>query len=255
MEDSAIIAPSDWFASPVGCYMLAWEQACLDLLTADIFGFNAVQIGLPQIQALAANRMPHIWQTDKPSAAADAKNPQKIALMHDFDDLPFATQSLDLVVLPHVLEFSTRPHQVLREVDRVLIPEGQVIIVGFNPASLWGLRHAVCKLTGHPYLPAQGELISPLRLKDWLQLLNMEVNQTRQGCYALPFSTYRWLNRCEFFERTGPRWWPYLGSVYVMQAIKRHKGMTLIGPAWRNSAPLVRPVTATNKSKETTPST
>jgi SAM-dependent methyltransferase len=245
MEDPTIITLSDWFESPVGCYLLAWERAYLDLLTADIFGFNAVQIGLPQIQALAASRMPHIWQTDN---AVSENN--KISLTHDFAELPFATQSMDLVVLPHVLEFSAQPHQVLREVERVLIPEGRVIICGFNPASLWGLRHALGRLSGRPYLPAHGELISLLRLKDWLQLLNMEVDKSRFGCYAMPFSSYRWLNRCEFFERAGSRWWPYLGSVYVVQGIKRQKGMTLIGPVWRNSSRLVpKGVTATNKLK------
>lgn len=235
-----IIALSEWLQLPKGCYMQAWERACLDLLTVDIFGFNAVQIGLPEIDALAASRMPHIWQTD---SAVSGR--QQVVLAHDFAELPFASQSLDLVVLPHVLEFADEPHQVLREVERVLIPEGQVIICGFNPASLWGLR----QLLGRAYLPAHGELISVPRLKDWLKLLNMGVSQSHFGCYALPFSTYRWLNRCEFLERAGKHWWPYFGAVYVVQAIKRHKGMTLIGPVWRNPARAVRPgVAATNRN-------
>lgn len=238
-----IITLSDWLKLPAGCYMQAWERACLDLLTVDIFGFNAVQIGLPEFSALAASRMPHIWQTD--SVVSDR---QQVVLAHDFAELPFASQSLDLVVLPHVLEFAGEPHQVLREVERVLIPEGQVIVCGFNPASLWGLR----QMLGHAYLPAHGELISVPRLKDWLKLLNLGVSQAHFGCYALPFSTYRWLNRCEFLERAGKRWWPYLGAVYVVQAIKRQKGMTLIGPVWRNQARAVRPgVAATNKSHHT----
>jgi SAM-dependent methyltransferase len=220
--------------------MQAWERACLDSLTADIFGFNAVQIGLPQIATLAASRMPHIWTTDETLSGGS-----QVVLLHDFAELPFASQSLDLVVLPHVLEFAKEPHQVLREVERVLIPEGQVIVCGFNPASLWGLR----QMLGHAYLPAHGELISVPRLKDWLKLLNLGVTQAHFGCYALPFSTYRWLNRCEFLERAGQRWWPYLGAVYVVQAIKRQKGMTLIGPSWRNQSSTMRPgVAATNKS-------
>jgi SAM-dependent methyltransferase len=62
------------------------------------------------------------------------------ALHCDFDALPFPNQSLDLVLLPHTLELARDPHDTLREVERVLVPEGRVVIVGFNPASLWGLR-------------------------------------------------------------------------------------------------------------------
>jgi ubiquinone/menaquinone biosynthesis C-methylase UbiE len=94
---------------------------------------------------LADNRMPVEGQSE-------LEIPQVVT--HDFGELPFATQSLDLVVLPHVLEFAAEPHQVLREVERVLIPEGQVIICGFNPSSLWGMRQVAGRLTGA--LPAAG---------------------------------------------------------------------------------------------------
>ena len=115
-----------WLHTPVGNYIRAWEQKHLDALTADIFGFNAVQIGMPQIDALHASRMPYRWLTDNclPTGAQEERD-IPLVVAHDFSALPFATQSLDLVVLPHVLEFSAEPHQVLREVERVLIPEGQ----------------------------------------------------------------------------------------------------------------------------------
>lgn len=249
-SEAPIITLSDWLATPAGCYIHAWERACLDLLTADIFGFNAVQIGLPELPALAASRMTHQWQTNLQLVAGLPPDTKPVVVLHDFAELPFATQSLDLVVLPHVLEFATHPHQVLREVERVLIPEGQLIICGFNPASLWGVRQSLHRMGANSYLPSQGALISLPRLKDWMQLLNMEVNDHYHGAYALPFSTYRWLNRCEFLERAGSRWWPYFGAVYVVRAIKRVKGMTLIGPAWRKVANQVQTsVPVTNKGK------
>lgn len=241
--------------------MLAWEQAHLDAMTADIFGFNAMQIGLPQIDALRANRMRHKWLSDNElvddgksaMAGQGSDQPQghdqhqgrietlskgrtKIVIAHDFADLPFASQSLDLIVLPHVLEFAAEPHQVLREVERVLIPEGQVIICGFNPASLWGIKQSTGRLSGAHFLPQNAEFISLLRLKDWLKLLNMEVNRGRFGCYAPPCSTTKWLNRFSFMEKAGNRWWPYFGATYIVQAIKRVKGMHLIGPAFSKKA-------------------
>jgi SAM-dependent methyltransferase len=245
----AIIALGPWLDTPVGSYVRSWEQARLDMLTADIFGFNAMQIGLPQIHALQANRMPNKWLTDTHLPSSDDQGQvSPIVVVHDFAELPFASQSLDLVVLPHVLEFTEEPHQVLREVERVLIPEGQVIVCGFNPASLWGLRQMSGRLTGAHFLPQNGEFISLPRLKDWLKLLSMEVNRGHFGCYAPPCMTDKWLNRFAFMEKAGDRWWPYLGAVYIVQAIKRVRGMRLIGPAWsRKLAKAPQGVPATNK--------
>ena len=251
-SEKSIIALDGWLKSPAGIYVRQWEQACLDELTVDIFGYNAVQVGLPQIDALAANRMPNKWQAatrlSKIDELALAAGNKQIAVALDFAELPFASQSLDLVVLPHVLEFAAEPHQVLREVERVLIPEGQVIICGFNPASLWGLRQGVRRITRSPYLPVAGEFISLPRMKDWLKLLNLGVTRSHFGCYAPPARTTQWLNRFAFMENAGKRWWPYLGAVYMVHAVKRVKGMTLIGPAWnKKSASATQVVPATNR--------
>lgn len=253
-SEKSIIALDSWLQTPAGAYVRAWEQAQLDALTADIFGYNALQIGLPQIDALAANRMPRKWLADvrtrpRPDNVAELR---QVAVTFDYAELPFASQSLDLVVLPHVLEFAAEPHQVLREVERVLIPEGQVIICGFNPASLWGLRQVTGRLTGSHFLPPAGEFISMPRMRDWLKLLNLGATTSHFGCYAPACRTEKWLQRYAFMDRAGSRWWPYLGAVYMVQAIKRVKGMRLIGPAWtkkRAAAPVAVP--ATNKTRET----
>ncbi|MRW94150.1 methyltransferase domain-containing protein [Duganella sp. FT80W] len=249
-SEKSIIALEGWLQTPAGVYLRAWEQSCLDNLTADIFGYNAVQIGMPQIDALAASRMPYKLLADrKIRAAHEPSRPVNVTL--DYTELPFASQSVDLMVLPHVLEFSTDPHQVLREVERVLIPEGQVIICGFNPASLWGARHVLRRVGGTSFLPRTEELISMPRMKDWLKLLNMSASQSHFGCYAPACRTEKWLQRYAFMDNAGSRWWPYFGGVYVVQAIKRVKGMRMIGPAWTRktaTAPAVVPVT--NKRRE-----
>lgn len=247
-SEKSIITLGPWLESPAGSYVRAWEQTRLNALTADIFGFNAVQIGLSQINGLEANRMPNKWLTD---THLPQTGDVPIAIVHDFAELPFASQSLDLVVLPHVLEFATEPHQVLREVERVLIPEGQMIVCGFNPASLWGARQVLGRMSGAHYLPQDGEFISVPRLKDWLKLLNMEVNRGHFGCYAPPCVTEQWLNRFAFMETIGGRWWPYLGAVYMVQAIKRVKGMRLIGPVWkRQQGKVLQGVPAANKANK-----
>jgi hypothetical protein len=110
------------------------------------------------------------------------------------------------------------------------------------------LRQATTRLTGRHFLPTNSEFISVPRLKDWMKLLNMEVNRGHFGCYAPPCVTDKWLNRFSFMEHAGGRWWPYLGAVYIVQGIKRVRGMRLIGPAWnRKTAKARQGVPATNR--------
>lgn len=250
-HNSPIIDLGNWLEQPAGSYIRAWEQAKLDQLTVDIFGFHALQIGLPQIDALRANRMPHQWQSD---CYLRNKNPaEKVAVVHDFAELPFDAQSMDLVVLPHVLEFANEPHQILREVERILIPEGRVIVCGFNRRSLWGARHFGARMIGHSYMPREGEFISSTRMKDWLKLLNMEIEKVEFGCYGFPFKTQQWLERFQFMENLGQQWWPYLGAIYMVQAVKRVKGMHLIGPVRKRKSILsVSPVAVSNRAKKVT---
>ncbi|MBI3711927.1 MAG: methyltransferase domain-containing protein [Burkholderiales bacterium] len=229
LPQTPIIDLGDWLQQPAGAYISAWEQTQFAGSTADIFGFHALQIGLPQLPALTASRMPHQWISVSSMPATGSQ--LKISLVHDFAELPFDSQSIDLVILPHVLEFAAEPHQILREVERVLIPEGRVIITGLNRTSLWGLRQFFGKRTGHPFLPEEGEFISPHRLKDWLKLLSMEVEETRYGCYALPVDSAQWLQNSGVMEGLGRRWWPRLGAVYMLEAVKRVRGMHLVGPA------------------------
>ena len=144
-------------------------------------------------------------------------------------ELPFANESLDLVVLPHVLEFAADPHQILREVDRVLRPEGRLIISGFNPASLWGARQYCSRLIGSPYLPRDGQFISLIRIKDWLKLLNFSLDRGHFGCYKFPLQGQSSMSRMDFLESMGNRWWPIFGAVFLVSAIKRQQGIRLIG--------------------------
>ncbi|WP_062308449.1 class I SAM-dependent methyltransferase [Polynucleobacter sinensis] len=221
-----------WLQSPPGQYVLAWEQKCFDQIVADVFGFHAVQIGMPQINALAENRMPlHALLIH----ANDRQDQAKRCLWHQIEgnpnELPFASDSIDLLVLPHVLEFAADAHQILREAERVLRPEGRLIISGFNPASLWGARQYLSRLIGSPYLPRDGQFISLFRLKDWLQLLNFSLDRGHFGCYKLPLSSHSGMTRMDFLEPMGNRWWPIFGAVFLVSAIKRQQGIRMIGQA------------------------
>lgn len=208
-----------WFGTPQGAYVLGWERAGIDALVADLFGYYALQVGLPDIDFLRANRIP--WR----GTAALTGAPGVVADAHE---LPFAAESLDLVLLPHLLEATSEPHQILREVERVLRPEGEVIVTGFNPVSLWGARRLLRPSLKAPW---DAEFVSVLRLKDWLRLLNFEVGGGHFGCYRPPFDSAKWLGRLSFLEAAGARWWPIAGAIYVVQAKKRVAGMRVITPA------------------------
>ncbi len=136
--------------------------------------------------------------------------------------------------MPHILEFTEDPHQVLREVERVLVPEGHVVITGFNPVSLWGVRQYLTRLGASPYLPREGRFLTLPRIKDWLKLLSFDVERGRFGCYVPSVRQERWLARWQFMEKAGDRWWPFLGAVYMLTAVKRVRGMRLIGAVWKS---------------------
>lgn len=230
---------ADWLETPQGRYVLDWELHKHDQIVADIFGFNALQLGLPPLDYLRANRMPFRLRAD------DRNDAGNIAVRATPLQLPFASNSLDLVVLPHALEFEDNPHQVLREVARVLVPEGSVVVTGFNPYSLWGARRRLARRVLPP--PWRGQYISVPRLKDWFALLGFETRAGAFGCYAPPARQEKWLRRWDFMEKAGDRWWPFAGGVYVLQAIKRVQGMRLIMPAWNDrkarARAMVAPVT------------
>jgi SAM-dependent methyltransferase len=204
--------------------VLQWERARHDLLVADIFGFNALQLSLPRIDFLRANRMPLRFRCD------DGRFTGESDVCSDLHFLPFAANSIDLVVLPHTLEFDQNPHQVLREVERVLVPEGHVIVTGFNPYSLWGARRKLSRRQSLP--PWRGQYISVSRLKDWFSLLGFEIQAGSYGCHAPAVNQEKWLRRLKFMDVAGDKWWPIVGAVYVIQAVKRQHGMRLITPVW-----------------------
>lgn len=189
-----IIGLHHWFDSPPGRYLLAWEQARFDEAVANIFGYHSLQLGMPLLDGLRANRMPHQWLAMGQEAVEGSiafvetggvdgpLQRRAVDLLTEPVALPFPAASLDLLVLPHTLELSIDPHAALR---------------------------------------------------DWLRLLNFEVESARFGCYRPAVRTAHWLERFGWMDPLGERWWPILGAAYFLVAVKRVHGMRLLEPAWR----------------------
>ena len=177
-----------------------WERAAYAEETADVFGAAALQIGMPQIDTLAENRMQSHW----------------------------LIESVDLVTLPHALDFTTRPQQVLREAVRVLEPEGRLILTAFNAMGLWWLRQQSVKLGLRPYLPSDLAPISFYRLRDWLSLLGLEVDGGRFGIYAPALRTLKRLKAWSWLDKAGDRWAPQFSNVILLSAVKRTPGPCIV---------------------------
>ena len=257
---------STWFDTPPGRYLLQWERARFDAAVADLFGYHAVQLGLPELETLRANRMPNRWLA-LPEPADAHEHPALDGrpgcdLVTHAAALPFAAASVDLLTLPHTLEFSADARTVLREVERVLVPQGRVVISGLNPNSLWGWRQQRANLAQRlglaagesgQFLPEAGDLVGSWRLRDWLRLLGLEVESQTWGCYRPAVRSDKWLQRYAWMDRAGSRAWPIFGAVYFLVAVKRVRGMHLLGPAWKPRRAATAPVPVAQKNDISSP--
>lgn len=222
---------SIWFDSFPGQAVLELEAEHLAELLPTLFGYHLLQIGYCHVLSKAL-------KNSKISHRMVMNNDPGSRLLCDFSELvaaaealPYREDSLDVVVLSHALEFSGSPHQILREVERCLIPEGHAVFVAFNPVGFSGLWHSLFAWKGRP--PWNGRLISRTRLRDWLALLGFDVVETRCLFYRPPLRHLGLMRRLEFLEQLGRRWWPIFSGVYILVAQKRVATLTPLKARWR----------------------
>jgi SAM-dependent methyltransferase len=232
---------STWFNSTAGQYLQLKEQALYDQAVFDLFGFNALQMGACEMDLLRNSRIPHRYKSSEFTAPVLANN-----LCCDDDFLPFSSMSLDLLLLPHRLEFSARPHQTLREAERVMMPEGHLLISGFNPISSWGASSSFKKLfSSKTRYPWRGKFIGLARMKDWLALMGFEIVSVEMCCHVPPFEQPAWHKRFAFMDKASEHGFAMFGGVYFIVAKKRVLGMMPIKPSWKavplKSGLIVRP--------------
>ena len=229
-------AMRDWYGSAAGQAVLEQEAGALNQVLPDLFGYHLLQIGSCGQDVLGSSRILHRMVMD----VSDCRqhDVDGLASLCAFPDhLPIASDSVDAVLLYHSLEFSQDPHQVLREVERVLVPEGHVLIMGFNPRSLWGLR-AMLHRRGDT-MPWNGHFLNQPRLRDWLSLLGFAVLNVQPLCFQPPLKHVARTRGLQFMARWGARWWPYFCGVYLMTARKKVSTMTPIKPRWQPRRRLV----------------
>ena len=222
---------SEWYQSPLGLQVFDAEKRKVQQIIPQLLGFNALQLGLNENFQLidmssAGNKMMFC-----PEWREGNKN-----LIANIEELPLATESIDIVVIYHALDFTSDNHKLLREVTRVLRPGGNLIIIGFNPLSLWGLARSMNRKRE---LPWSGRFISLRRLSDWLSLLDLRVGLVDHAVHFLPFGNEKLLRGAEKIERIGSILKSPLGASYIVHCVKQTVPITpLILKKWsfRSSA-------------------
>lgn len=211
---------ASWWQGPLGRLVHSREQAFFDAQLPDLFGFYALQVGLAGGSVLGASRIQTRWVLDDLAG---------VDIEAERDRLPFPDNQFDVIALPHTLESDPLPHEVLREAWRVLRPEGQLLLTGFNPLSMFGLRRLFDRTNAPPW---NQEFISLARAKDWLTLLGFDLALVSLDCFGFPAANAGTLERFRRVEEWGELYWPFAGGVYCIRAVKRVAGMRLIRPAW-----------------------
>jgi len=228
-----------WYHSSLGQRLLQSEQEMLEQVLPNLFGFHLLQVGRPMAgDLLSSSRITHriVMGEFKQESGADSQG-SVVNLLGPSEMLPFASDSIDVLLLPHTLEFVDRPHDVLREVERVLIPEGHVVIMGFNPWSLFGLRRLFSGWRNTS--PWCGHFYSTLRIKDWLALLGFDTELVQHYFFRPPLQNDGIMRRLSGLERGGKRFWSPFGGAYLLVAKKRVSTLTPIRPRWRSRRSLI----------------
>jgi SAM-dependent methyltransferase len=220
----------EWLQGPLGAALLQLEVRVVEEALDGIFGEECLQLG-----QWGENRtFTRFTRTQRCALIGDSAlgEPSVVAAFHK---LPIESHSIDAVLLPHTLDFSDRPHAVLREVDRVLRPNGHIILLGFKPGGLWGLRRLV---PGAGMPPGADQLISERRLRDWLKLLDMRIQGSRRYFFRWPLPR-KSVSRSQKWEVRGQMLWPELAACYMLTAQKRVSTLTPVRPLWRRKPKVV----------------
>lgn len=208
-----------WFGGDLGAALLAREQALVARKLPELFGFHLMQLGVSEHSPLYANSMiRHCFQLGRSVAGS------QLTAVTTAEQLPLESDSIDVAILHHALDFSLQPHQCLREAARAVVPHGHLLIVGFNPWSLFGLRALLTRRVAHPVWSAR--LLGAGRVVDWLSLLDFAVESVEFAFHAPPVQGSTLLHRLAPANALAERWRLPCGAIYLIHARKQVSPLT-----------------------------
>ena len=204
-----------WYQRPLGRLLAEAELSALEAELPTLFGYHLLVLDPPWEHChLENSRIPHhVIQSVEPLTQ------QQAGLGGHTEDWPIMSDTIDAIVLPHTLEITGDPHQVLREADRSLIPDGHLVIIGFNPRSLWGMRRVLTRK--RQQMPWDTQFLSMNRIKDWLRLLGFDTLHAHYLFQRPPMQNVRLLEKMRLTGSAGIYGRKYLSGSYILVARKR----------------------------------
>ncbi len=232
---------SDWFASDLGKAALFKEREQLENTLPYLFGCHILQYGYSaRTSYLDASPI-----VDKTVLFLDRDEIERggpiRGVWTSAEEVPIATGSIDVIVLPHILEYSGDVHKLLHEMDRVLTEDGHIVIIGINPFSLWGVWRFCLYCFGAA--PWRGRLVAVPRLRDWLSSLHFDIKKTVFFFFSPPLKNANLLRKCHLMEKLGRWCWPIFGGLYILTAKKRTVPINIIRRWTIPCAKAIKPMT------------
>ena len=229
----AISDMSDWFESPLGKALLQEQQKLVAESLSCVFGYHLMQLGVSgRLDMGESVRISHRFILHP-----QCEQQPRLSGLADFNHLPLASDSIDVVILHHTLDYTQSPHHLLREAARVIIPRGHLVIIGFNPWSLWGLGSYLARFFSRQ-ARWRYQYLRLGRLLDWLNLVDLEPVAIHQGFYRPPLAHPWAIQHLQWLESWGKRWRLPWGGFYMIVARKDHRVLTPLKPAWQRVVPL-----------------
>jgi SAM-dependent methyltransferase len=203
-----------WYQHDPGQYFLQFEQTFLDKVLPELYGHHLIQIGITNCYRFsAANAITHHTYLG-PMPVKDFPGSVVQSL---WSELPLQVESVDVIVLSHVLEFMENPQQLLHEISQILIPGGTLILFGFNPFSLWGFY----KMLGfQKQIPWSGKFYPIGRVKHWLRSFELNIVEQKTFCFRPPIKNSQLFDKLLFLEPVGQLFWPFGGGGFVLMVQK-----------------------------------
>ncbi|UCH40548.1 MAG: class I SAM-dependent methyltransferase [Gammaproteobacteria bacterium] len=214
----------DWYLGETGQSLFKELENRISPILSTTFGYYSLQIGCPMI----AESLQHSCRVKHQFTLDDIRLPAKVHANPSM--LPIATDSVDLVIMMHHLSNTTEPHAVLREAFRILIPEGKLIIIDFNPLSLWGLRNFFQAWLEH--VPFKGHFYTARRIDDWMRLLGFDQERIFRVGYLPPIQKTSVTRHLSWLEKGMRNWLPALGAINLMVYTKNISPLTPVRHRW-----------------------
>jgi SAM-dependent methyltransferase len=238
-----------WFQTELGRAVLAAEQQLINRCLTDCFGYHLLQLGVDSDLTFYGDcRVQRCFKAGSTPPSAASERSGAIFVQCDAQELPFESDSLDAVIVHHAMEFAANPHAVLRELYRVTVPQGRIVLVGFNPWSLLGARMALGRWRSNSVW--RNHFLSVTRIHDWLELLGFAMQRTDYGFHRLPLhQTAPWPAGT---EQAWARHWPG-GGIYAITAVKQVSKFIPLKPLWARPRPALSPLVVVKPSAKLRP--